>query len=92
MPEDTPSHGYHSREIPRGTWQEFSKIEEEFLEAKDAYEQGVSIMLLTELSDLYGAIEGYLAKHHPDISMEDLKLMHDRTSASFELGHRVPRK
>ena len=83
--------GYHKRRIPRGTWREFSKIEEEFWEAKDAHEQGVKIMLLTELSDLYGAIKGFLEKHHPGTTMDDLRLMNERTAAAFQSGTRVER-
>ena len=80
--------GYHKNQIDKGVYQEFSKIEEEFLECKDAHEQGVSLMLLQELSDLYGAIDGFLRKHHPSIGMEDLKKMHQRTASAFDDGTR----
>jgi len=84
--------GYHKRKIPRGKYGDFSKIKEEMIEALDAKEQGVEIMLLTELSDLYGAIKGYLEKHHPSITMEDLRLMNERTAEAFKDGNRVERE
>lgn len=52
--------GYHLREIPRGTYGELSKIKEEIEEIEDSIAQGCKVMELVELSDLYGAIEGYL--------------------------------
>ena len=55
--------GYHTTEIPKGKLGEFSKIEEEFFEAKDALEQENPIMVLLELSDMLGAIEEYCKKH-----------------------------
>lgn len=82
--------GYHIREIPRGTWKEFSKIVEEFAELEDAHEQGVRIMELCELADLYGAIEGYIGKHF-NMTMDDLRKMNERTSAAFQDGTRVAR-
>lgn len=84
--------GYHKRKIPKGKYGDFSKVKEEMLEAIDAHEQGVEIMLLTELSDLYGAIQGYLQKHHPNLSMEDLRLMNERTAEAFKDGSRVESK
>lgn len=83
--------GYHLRDIPRGQFGELSKIEEEIVEIKDSIEQGCKIMELVELSDLYGAIEGYLAKHHPNVTMEDLKSMAAITGRAFRNGGRVSR-
>jgi len=80
--------GYHKRTIPKGTYGEFSKIYEEATEALDAHEQGVDLMVLQELSDLYGAIKGYLEKHHPSITIYDLAAMHERTAAAFKDGSR----
>lgn len=51
--------GYHINEISRGVYGEFSKIEEEFMEVQDAWEQRCAIMSLVELSDLVGAMEAY---------------------------------
>lgn len=83
--------GYHKRNIPRGKFGDFSKIEEEFWEAKDANERSIFIMELTELSDMYGAMEAYLKKHY-NMSMEDLAKMAKATSDAFEDGTRTPRE
>ncbi len=64
--------GYHLTAFPKGEFGELSKIEEEIREYQDALGQGVAIMALVELSDLYGAIQGYLAKHHPTLTVETL--------------------
>lgn len=80
--------GYHKRKITRGTFGEFSKIKEEFMELVDAHEQGVKIMELTELSDLYGAIEKYLSNHY-NMNMDDLRLMKERTAEAFQDGTRI---
>jgi hypothetical protein len=78
--------GYHKTEIPKGNVGEFSKIEEEFLEAKDAYENNNPIMLLTELSDMIGAIEQYAIKHN--ITLEQLITMKNVTEKVFKKGSR----
>ncbi len=80
--------GYHRRKIIRGVLGEASKIEEETQEFIDAVEQQCSIMALIELSDLYGAIESYLQKHHPTISFDDLQRMSDITKRAFVNGSR----
>lgn len=84
--------GYHIRKIPVGKYGELSKIQEELEELKDAFEQSSSILQLVELSDLYGAIEGFLEKYHPDTNFEDLKKMSRITRRAFENGHRIPKK
>lgn len=84
--------GYHLSAIPQGTYGEFSKIEEELYEAKDAAEQGVKIMELVELSDMLLAVEGYLKKHHPGTTLDDLRSMAAVTNRAFETGHRVPKR
>lgn len=80
--------GYHVRHIPRGTYGELSKIKEEIEEIEDSIEQGCKIMELVELSDLYGAIEGYLEQHHPSVSMDDLRSMSAVTKRAFRSGAR----
>lgn len=80
--------GYHKMEIPRGVFGEFSKIQEEVLEIQDSIAQNCKIMELIELSDLYGAISGYLKKHHPEITMDDLAKMAEITGRAFESGGR----
>lgn len=48
--------GYHSKPIPRGVLGEFSKVQEEFEELRDAVENDVRILILCELYDLMGAV------------------------------------
>lgn len=79
---------YHITKIEKGVIGEFSKIEEELNEAKDALEQNCSIMLLVELSDMIGAIESYLEKYHPTITVDDLKKMSNITKRAFLTGQR----
>jgi phosphoribosyl-ATP pyrophosphohydrolase len=57
--------GYHTRPIEKGVLGEPSKIMEEAMEFIDACAQGVKVMALVELSDMMGAVQAYLAKHHP---------------------------
>lgn len=80
--------GYHIDNIKKGVLGEISKIQEELDELKDAQSQGVKIMELVELSDLIGAIELYLEKHHECITLEDLIRMKNITKRAFENGHR----
>ena len=81
--------GYHNKYIERGEFGEFSKIKEEFLEAEDAFEQDNKVMLLVELSDLLGAIEGYCEKHN--MKLEDLIKMKEATKRAFNDGTRKAR-
>lgn len=83
--------GYHINDIPRGTYGHLSKIKEEIVEIEDSVAQGCVIMELVELSDLYGAIEGYLAKNHPTVTMDDLKIMSGITKRAFQSGARSAR-
>lgn len=71
---------------------EDSKIYEEVDEFADALDQGVAIMALVELSDLIGAIKGWLAKNHPSITLDDLVAMSAVTDRAFESGARKPKK
>lgn len=80
--------GYHLNEIEKGVLGESSKLMEEVLELIDAEKQGCKVMALVELSDLLGAIESYLEKHHPDFSLDDLKKMSDITKRAFRSGAR----
>lgn len=80
--------GYHIDNITKGTIGEISKIQEELDELKDAQKQGSKIMELVELSDLYGTIELYLSKHHPNTTMDDLKKMSSITQRVFKNGKR----
>ncbi len=80
--------GYHLRETKKGTFGEISKIEEELDELKEALEQENRIMAMCELSDVYGSLVGYLEKHFPDLTMEDLKTMAEATGRAFKDGSR----
>lgn len=78
--------GYHKKKIPKGVLGNWSKIEEEFLEAKDSHEQKNEIMTLLELSDLLGAIEAYCSQYN--IDLKSLIKMKDATKSAFLSGHR----
>jgi hypothetical protein len=80
--------GYHINPIPKGVVGESSKILEEVLELQDAESQNASIMALVELSDMIGAVELYLARHHPSVSLDDLIVMSRITQRAFRNGHR----
>ena len=81
--------GYHVDNIQRGEYGEISKIVEEVAELKDAAKQGIRVMVLVELADILGAIDGYLNKHYRNVvKMSDLLDMSDVTKRAFETGHR----
>lgn len=80
--------GYHLANITKGEFGEASKVIEEVDEFIDAINQGSSVMALVELSDLVGAIRGYLTKHHPSVKIEDLIIMSKITERAFLNGHR----
>lgn len=54
---------FHTTPIKRGIYGELSKIQEELDEAIDAEAQNQELMLLIELSDMIGAIEGVSKKY-----------------------------
>ncbi len=78
--------GYHLDNISKGVLGCPSKILEEAAEFQDAVAQGCVIMAIHELSDLYGAMEAYLAQYH--ITMEDLRVMNVVTARAFQSGER----
>lgn len=80
--------GYHKNQIKKGTYGEISKIQEELEELQDAQQQNNKIMQLVELSDIIGAIEGFLDKHHPKITIQDLLIMAKATHNAFKSGDR----
>jgi len=82
--------GYHRSEIVPGIHGEASKIREEFEEFQDALRQQNPVMLLVELSDLIGAIEGYTEKHY-NITLDDLVTMKNATQRAFADGTRTPK-
>jgi hypothetical protein len=88
-PDANANPGYHIRHIAKGTLGEVSKIREELEELEDATEQGSSIMALVELSDLYGAMDAYLKRHHPSMGMADVARMASITQRAFRSGQRT---
>ncbi len=79
--------GYHSVNVPKGTYGEFDKILEEFIELKDAWDSKDKILMICECSDLYGALEGFVENHF-GLNMEDLKKFSDKTKSAFKEGKR----
>lgn len=88
-PEATNNVGYHTKTIDKGDYGEISKIREEVEELIDAQEQGCKLMQLIELSDIYGAMEGYVNKHFSNITMSDIVQMANITSRAFASGKRT---
>jgi len=81
--------GYHLEEIPRGVYGEISKVLEEAAELKDAMEQGNRIMILIELADLLGAVDGYMDKYYGEkLTIDHLITMAFTTKRAFTSGHR----
>lgn len=78
--------GYHLINIEKGKLGTLSKIQEELDELKDAEKQNSKIMMMVELSDLYGAIEEYCKQQN--LTMEDLKIFSDITKRAFKNGRR----
>ena len=60
--------GYHMKEIAKGRYGEFSKIEEVFQEAKDCDEQGNPLMVLNELSTLLTVVDAYANRYGMDLT------------------------
>lgn len=80
--------GYHKTEITKGVLGTTSKIAEELDELKDAEQQGIKILMLCELADLVGAVDWYLRKQFPSLSIKDLQEMATATEAAFKDGER----
>jgi hypothetical protein len=79
--------GYHKTEIEKGVYGHFSKIKEEFQELQDAIDQKDKILTLVELSDLIGAIEGFV-EFELKLSLNDLVKFKELTKQSFISGNR----
>jgi len=80
--------GYHINEIQKRRYGSLGKIVEETEELLDAHQQGSNVMVLIELCDLYGAIEGFLEENYPQIKMSDLSKFSHITKRAFESGER----
>lgn len=63
---------FHELPIRKGIYGEISKIQEEVDEAIDSSVRGHRVMLLLELADIIGAIDGMLLKQFPEFTTEDL--------------------
>lgn len=86
MADEVFKPGYHLRPIKKGILGEISKIVEEVEELQDAGAQGVVIMELVELSDLYGAIKARVEQLGH--TMEDIERMSAVTARAFQNGKR----
>lgn len=74
---------YHKREIKKGEIGEFSKVQEEFIELLDAYEQEDKVMQICELTDLVGAIQLFSEKQF-NLTLEDLIKYSNKTQEAFK--------
>ena len=64
--------GYHKRPIKvKGVLGEFSKVEEELDEFREAKEQNNRILAMCELADLYGAMKHFFRKAW-DLDIKDV--------------------
>lgn len=80
--------GYHLRAIPKGELGELSKIQEELDELSDAMAQGSRVMAAVELSDLVGAVQAFMDRHLPGLTVEDLLTFSNITKRAFVNGRR----
>lgn len=79
--------GYHKKEIKKGVIGEFSKIQEEFEELTDAFEQNCKVLQICELTDLIGAIEEYsICKFN--LTIVDLLNFSNKTKSAFKENKR----
>jgi hypothetical protein len=79
--------GYHINKINTvGVFGKLSKIKEELEELEDAESQDNKILMMVELSDLFGAIEGYA--NNLGLTISDLQKMSDATKRAFLDGTR----
>lgn len=83
--------GYHLARIEKGEYGKLSKIREEFEELCDAVLQDNTVMAVNELSDMLGAMEGWMIENKISFTMEDLLVMMRATKRAFEDGTRKPR-
>lgn len=87
-PSDPFKPGYHLVPIEKGVLGETSKIAEELRELEDGFAQGDRILMLVELADLYGAIELFMEKHLPGMTMDDVRRFAATTRRAFDNGRR----
>jgi hypothetical protein len=77
---------YHKNEIRKGVLGEFSKIQEEFDELTDAFEQNDKVLQICELTDLMGSIEEYIKKFN--LTLNDLIEFSNKTKQAFKENKR----
>lgn len=85
----TDSPGYHLASITRGELGKISKIIEEAEELLDADRQGAVLLQLCEAADIIGAIQAWLERSHPSITIDDLIRMAELTQRAFRSGRRT---
>ena len=85
-PPPTDPNGYPKRKIAKGKLGEISKVKEECEEYEDSIEQGITIMAISELADIFGALKALTEKHN--LSMNDLEAMNAATERAFQSGRR----
>ena len=81
--------GYHLVAIPKGELGELSKIQEELDELRDAMAQGPRVMAAVELSDMMGAVQAFMDRHLPGMTIEDLVTFSTITKRAFVNGRRA---
>ena len=81
-----PKYGYHRAKITKGKLGDISKIREEVEELEDAEKQGVRILIMCELADIFGAVRAYALRY--GLKMSDLHAMSKLTRNAFEKGQR----
>ncbi|KWA84197.1 hypothetical protein WL29_22820 [Burkholderia ubonensis] len=91
LPAGTPLEkpGYHLVAIPKGELGELSKIQEELDELRDAMAQGSRVMAAVELSDMMGAVQAFMDRHLPGMTLEDLVTFSTITKRAFVNGRRA---
>ena len=81
--------GYHLIPVRRGELGELSKIQEELDELADATAQGSRVLMAVELADLVGALELFIEKHVPGMTLQDAVAFSKITRRAFENGTRT---
>jgi hypothetical protein len=88
MADDAFVPGYHLVPIRKGVLGELSKVQEELDELSDGFAQKDRILMSVEVADLYGALELFVEKHLPGLTMEDVAKFSATTRRAFTNGRR----
>ena len=70
--------GFHNRTITKGEYGQLSKIREELEEAEDAQDQGIDLIVILELADILGAVQGVASRY--GITLDQLRAYSDKRS------------